>query len=165
MGEYSSQIKNHPLHRPLANYFSDKKEMKREAFMEAQIERLSRQDEVKTWVKDLRNLKKVIEIAKNSVHFCLICGRKFASAEALKRHEEESEMHKQRLKLLKSGGGFHDLGRSHKSRKRRREKEGKLRKRDPASRHRSRDYGDREGDDRKGSSSSKMKITFKSSKL
>ena len=54
MGEYSSQIKNHPLHRPVAMYFEDKKEMQKEAILEAELDKKLKKEETRIWIRELK---------------------------------------------------------------------------------------------------------------
>lgn len=94
MGEYSSQIKNHPLHRPMAMYFADKKEMQKEALMEAKMEEELRKSEVEIWMREMRKLKKIILLKKNSINVCLVSKRKFSSLEDYERYVSRGSLGK-----------------------------------------------------------------------
>lgn len=99
MGEYSSQVKNHHLHRPLAMYFQDKKEMQKEAIMEAKMEEELRKTEIEIWIRELKKIKKIILLKKNMINVCLLCKRKFPDFDSFDLHEKKSELHKRNKKL------------------------------------------------------------------
>lgn len=98
MVDYSSHIKNHPLHRPLNKFFDDKKEMRKEAEIEALEERKGKEKELSVWIKEISKLKIIIDEYRNKIFVCFTCKRKFSSFDLLKRHEIDSEFHKQSLK-------------------------------------------------------------------
>jgi len=101
------ETKKHHLQRPLDKFFSDKLEKIEKD--EAETKRLE-QEKIESILEEgfvqegssvqeqklleIEKLKELIRIEKEKIKICYLCKRKFANEAHLKRHEEESEMHK-----------------------------------------------------------------------
>jgi len=101
---FDVQVKNHPLHRPMQKYLSDKLDKKNEAIVEANKSKEGMRAEGDKWVGDLRKVRELIRRIQHKVFVCAQCKQKFLNYNLLEIHEKMSEVH--RLNGLKGGDGL-----------------------------------------------------------
>jgi uncharacterized Zn-finger protein len=86
--------KQHPLHRPVEKYFSDKQEQQKKLQEEELKEKKKMESIEELKLSELQKIKELIKAEKMKVKICLLCKRKFANSSHLSRHERTSELHK-----------------------------------------------------------------------
>ena len=91
---WNTESKQHPLHRPIEKFFSDKQEQQKKMEQEVMKEKIIEKSLEETKLNELQRLKELIRSEKNKMKICLLCKRKFAGLEHLIKHEKFSDMHK-----------------------------------------------------------------------
>jgi hypothetical protein len=100
LGYYHQEVKSHRKHRPLENYFSDKEELIQKEKQDAELDQDRQIKFEEKTAKELLKIREMIELEKSKTKICLLCKRKFPSLENLRRHEQESQLHKsKKIKL------------------------------------------------------------------
>jgi F0F1-type ATP synthase alpha subunit len=95
-GNWIQDAKQHPRHRPVDKYFSDKEEQQKKIEEELQKEKQAEKAKEKTKIDEITKLLQSIkgELSKTSI--CLLCKRKFSSLDNYMRHRQDPKLHKRR---------------------------------------------------------------------
>jgi hypothetical protein len=91
---FDVQVKNHPLHRPMQKYLSDKLDKKNEAIVETNKSKEGMRAEGDKWVGDLRKVRELIRRIQHKVFVCAQCRQKFVNYNRLEIHKKMSEGHR-----------------------------------------------------------------------
>ena len=99
------ETKMHHLHRPMSRYFADKIEQEEKeeiSLMKSEKEEKNNPDSdmmnaIDAKEREVEKLRELLKSEQKKVKVCLECKRKFASADQLKRHKAESQLHKEKL--------------------------------------------------------------------